>query len=431
MASSSGTVDLAALDAMENVQITLALTQRQQNNDLQDQATLPSAKKRRMSKTHQQVAVKTEGNSHGEGGAVSELVRVKKEEEYGESVVADKICVGCQRYSTSTCWCDSTTAMLWALPNLRGAWCRECHNLWRLAFQDRSTLGMMSAHIQGGNQIAEEWSVSIIAWAMIRRNQYLNDRISKNILLERVDMVKWLISALGLPGGQSFSIRPLSTVDDLPSASTYISYMDNSGEVRVGVLAPALVGLPETTILRPADGTWFGTGRQTLICTNAEDKEWFEKMKGKDADSPSSQLLSEHIASVSTLALPPSPLRRMLSKEGKKLNTKLRGQVASALIVVQTFEGDDWKDLKETSFTQIVIKLVATQMEAADEQLEHLINEAESWCAGLGHCKMLTKRYRDCVRSARTTVRKFGHLDDALGKVLDFLKKHITVGHSF
>jgi hypothetical protein len=429
MASSVNDVDLYSLDAMDVDQKIIADTQSKRKIDPKYPATTHTAKKRRMShKTFEKEEVQSEGNSHGEGGTLSELaVAVKEEEDDGCSVADDKLCVGCQRSpKTSTCWCDSSQAMQWAIAAMRGAWCRECHCLWRLAFQDRSSLAMMSAHILSGSLLADEWSVSILAWATIRRSQLIGDRVTRAALTERVDIVRFLYSALGQPIGQSFCVRPLSSLDDLPSASTYINYVDTTGEFRVGVLAPcSMVGCTAPTTARPTDGTWFGTGRQTLICTNVEDKVWFENLQQTRAEMPTASCEQRGCKRE-----PNPPQQLCMSKEGKKCNAKLRGQVASALLVLQAFEGDEWQEFKETSFTHIMSKLQATKLEAADEQLETLINEAESWCAGLGHCILFAKRYRECLRS-KTTVRKWGPLDDATDKVYKFIRMHVKVGHSF
>ena len=81
---------------------------------------------------------------------------------------------------------------------------------------------------------------------------------------------------------------------------------------------------------------------------------------------------------------------------------------------------------------QILAKLGASHLEAAEQQVEWMIEEASSWYHGVKDTKLFVRLYREVVRNTKGSGwDRFAELDAMIGKVYEFLQKHIDVSLSF
>ena len=124
-----------------------------------------------------------------------------------EEEVGEKDCSGCGRSTLSFCWARPCERLTWGLPNFRGAWRRDGFNLWRLWFQPQTTLVMLAVHIgDGTTDFAEVWYIALLSWVSLRRQGV--DRITSSMLSERIELVKFILKALGFPM-RNFLVVPL------------------------------------------------------------------------------------------------------------------------------------------------------------------------------------------------------------------------------
>ena len=120
-----------------------------------------------------------------------------------------------------------------------------------------------------------------------------------------------------------------------------------------------------------------------------------------------------------------------LSKDAKKVYGKLRSHIANAKLLLSGFESDEWEDIRETSMRQVLAKLGASHLEAAEQQVEWMIEEASSWYHGVKDTKLFVRLYREVRNTKGSGWDRFAELDAVSAKVYEFLQKHIDVSLSF
>ena len=338
-----------------------------------------------------------------------------------------KDCNGCNRNSvTGRCWTNPSEGVIWAMSNMRGCWCRDCFNLWRLHFQDKVTLVMLTCHLKSSPQTLEEWCLGLLAYFSLRREGV--DRVSREGLLGRIETFRWLLKALGLPL-HDVVVKPLSewASEGPPSASHLVTIISEKLP-QLGVIVPldqAMRG-DAKTFSRPLDGTWLGLPwRQTLVSARQSDAEAFAKFYSQAE-------VAEGAASASVQVKRESPETERvqnLSREAKKIFAVVRAQTANAKVVLQAFEGEDWQELREAAFTTIATKMHTAKLEAAEEQVVWLIEKASAWCSGLAVAKNFCRKYKAVTRAKG--LRKMSALSSTVSKLIQFLQLHVKVGTSF
>ena len=75
-----------------------------------------------------------------------------------------KSCPGCRRVlGESPDYVALGEVVVWALPNGRGAWCQNCHTLWRTCFRDRQALTWFAGWLTDDPAHREEWDWHLLA----------------------------------------------------------------------------------------------------------------------------------------------------------------------------------------------------------------------------------------------------------------------------
>ena len=76
----------------------------------------------------------------------------------------DKYCPGCARHCTlGMCFIMLGAFIQWALPELRGLWCKDCFNLWRLVFKSTMKLTDLAAWFRDPAH-RTEWNLALGAY---------------------------------------------------------------------------------------------------------------------------------------------------------------------------------------------------------------------------------------------------------------------------
>ena len=120
-----------------------------------------------------------------------------------------------------------------------------------------------------------------------------------------------------------------------------------------------------------------------------------------------------------------------LSKSAKKVWAKVRSATSGAGLLLHNFAGCEWEEMKESSFTTALTKLFEAKLEAAHEQVEPLIKDADKWHAGISCLKIFTKKHREAVRSRAGQSEKLGKMGELADTAYDFLKESILPGVTF
>lgn len=164
----------------------------------------------------------------------------------------EKVCIGCARSNIrGRDFLNPEALVPWALRDARGSFCRDCFNLWRLRFQDRS-VALMQVHLASSPELFADWQLCLFAYLSVRRTGV--ERVSAAALSERIDLFQWLVKSVGMPIGR-FHVEPLAMVDTPPRAADLVTLMDSDGRARLGVVSTR--PLPKVadmlTVPRPQD----------------------------------------------------------------------------------------------------------------------------------------------------------------------------------
>lgn len=170
----------------------------------------------------------------------------------GETEV-EKECFGCARNNIrGRDFLDPEAPVPWALRDSRGSLCRDCFNLWRLRFQDRS-VAMMQVHLASTPELCADWQLSLFAYLSLRRQGL--ERVSAAALSERIDLFQWFVKSVGMPIGR-FHVEPLANLKTAPPrAADLVTLLGSDGRFRLGVIS--ISPLPKVadmlSVQRPQD----------------------------------------------------------------------------------------------------------------------------------------------------------------------------------
>jgi len=351
------------------------------------------------------------------------------DEEAGTDADAEKHCSGCQRSSTSgKCWIRPEDPVAWHLPELRGLWCRDCHSVWRLRFQNRMPLVTLPAHFRSKEAIQCEFDLGLVAFISLRRQGL--DRVSGPALAERMEMVEWLLAAFGVPL-RSFVVMPLAEVPSTTTASQLVTLKISSG-FQLGALVCGSQRPGDGRVQRPLDSTGMNLLSKRFLFTNSPgDLPKLAEMFG-DAPSGSSTSTPASSEPLAVKVEPDCPTVQ-LTKSGKKVSQKVKTAISGANLLLHNFEGTEWEDMRERNFSSPLARLMEAKLEAAHEQVESLIVEAEKWHDALCDAKLFAKKYREAMRSksGQTQDEKLGQMSEKITKLWGFLKEHFKPHVSF
>jgi hypothetical protein len=136
----------------------------------------------------------TPKKAKGESGDASSpgLLAVKQQGD-----CEDKACSGCYRSQiTGLDWWDTSAKVKWANPNDRGYWCADCHMRWRTQYSLTHMLSLFGQWLKvEANR--SEWDLVLLAFLILWQEQ--NSRITSGMIVDRLRLLTWMFSFLGLP----------------------------------------------------------------------------------------------------------------------------------------------------------------------------------------------------------------------------------------
>ena len=124
-----------------------------------------------------------------------------------EEGAVDKACGGCSRsQATGRCWFRPDEITPWALPHRRGAWCRDCHTVWRTCFSHEHTLNFFSGWLRTSAN-RENFELHMIGFLTLVFEE--ESRITFQMVVDRIKV------------HMSSQIMQVVGVDSIPSHSVF------------------------------------------------------------------------------------------------------------------------------------------------------------------------------------------------------------------
>jgi hypothetical protein len=298
-----------------------------------------------------------------EGGTVKDAVPACGDEEDDDK---RKCCIGCHRNArTGRCFVrPDEEAVAWAFPSGRGCWCRDCYNVWRLRFSQKMPLATMSYHLKQNTTVITEFEVALVSYISLRRNG--SDRVNGPALAERMELVEWIAGAFGMPLGR-FLVVPISDVVCLASPGFLVTIKNKFGfELGAMVVDENVAAHGGVEVARPGDPSGMQlVSRRVLNTNNITDTAKMGELFGVASVEPQATIVKTETDSSC----------KDMTKSGKKTHKRVMAAVSAAAILLHSFQGDEWEDMKERSFTKPMEKLMEAQLEAAHEQVDELIQD--------------------------------------------------------
>ena len=380
-------------------------------------ATPPSAKcARKMSRKSDKddVKLETDGFAHD----LLDCGDVCSDPE-GERDVEDKPCPGCQRSKfTGVCWLTGDR-ILWSLPALRGSWCKDCFNLWRLVWGSKTNLIMFALWLEDSDNLLT-WELHMLAALTIRKEGA--ERLTAEKVGARVASLQFVFQLSGVPLGpmQLMRFRDLTTFAEL-EPERLVQMLEKDGpdfSPCLGYFArPSKSIVGRQIIERPImAGRAFLASRSAIATSSAEDVHLFAAAFPASAsvseERPDGE--SQHIVPVATAG-------------DSRINLRVATTVSWAISQLHPYKTKDWTTIKESYFTITTSKFLDLKTALAHEGDEQNVSVVEEWLDKLVFGKLVTKKIRAYLKGMKSC--KLELLSPSLGEWVGFLRSKKLVLH--
>lgn len=331
---------------------------------------------------------------------------------------AGKFCAGCKRSPSSPCFLGPGT-VTWALPNNRGAWCKDCFGCWRLLYAGKATLVMFGLYSDRPENIGE-WEVSWVSYMSLRKEGF--DRLSEQQVVARREALGFA-AKMCIPMGafEIVRVKELSAVKPcgfLEGISlTTLATVEDDGRVQreLACMVPAPVGSGASSIERPRDLSWLGYwSRAHISCT--KPAEAAELLKDSFGDSEFD--LAPGVSS----AVSSDP-----GAGGCKIHQKMKMVLTFARSQAHALSVATWIDLRESFFTSPIMTLTALKAEASAVDVLPVVREVDEWTCGMSQAKLFLKKYRECTKQQK--VDRISMLSPALDNLCEFMSDKSLPGY--
>ena len=267
-------------------------------------------------------------------------------------------CSGCNR-NKETGLCFLTGLLLeWGLPGQRGAWCRDCHNVWRLNYSSVCTLVCFAVWLKVPVNY-HKFEKSFICYLSLKLEGCI--RVNEAMVTQRQKSLDFMLAMLSLPF-EPCDIVPLGIARvNCPKleARRLIPMLIASGtdEVKrqIGyMMASSSLGSNDTPLNRPFDSSW--QGLRSVLVVGENDASELGAAFGGDVT----------LASEGSVGPPSKGSENQLAVSSRKQSgpeKKAHGIIGWALSRMQAYTLEDWTKVKEGMFTATVAKIMSAKAE--------------------------------------------------------------------
>ena len=343
-----------------------------------------------------------------------ECAGLVKVEETGEDPDEDKHCIGCGRSRLNGKCFIKNTPLVWALPDGRGAWCRDCFSTWRTLYSPVVTLVLFAVWLQKPEN-ARQFEFNFVALLSLKYEGI--ERITEPALLARKAMLEWVFKMLAIPLGpfQIMRLRDVPSGQNMESArlvNLVLGAVDSPVR-ELGYMVSSTEKATEPQVVesffnlrRPPDTSFLGLeSRRKLATSNQEDiHAWRRCFPDEPVPGTSDQVVASNQPSGG------------MSQQQKRILS----QIAHARGILEGFGVTGWQSLKESSFTATCNKLVSLKVDMASLVSDAVLKDLEKWVVAMSGAKFFIKKYKEHVKSP-TKEAKLKALHPSISNLVDFL----------
>ena len=336
-----------------------------------------------------------------------------------EESKAKKGCTGCGRLRGGSCFRTAGQKVVWLYPDERGAFCIDCHTVWRLAFEKTHTLSLFAAWLTAD-------PVNLVTF-----QNYLLAKLSfgdvpsigREALEARVEMLQWFASMMGIPL-QAFRVEMLAAdglPEDLDCDSRRLVPVETADGLRWGVLQPQppdFAAFRDWALRRPFFSQW-----TSLPTTIPEEDDLVAERFGISLDSGNAAGSNEAaglcvalVAVDSASTVPALPV--------SKNHVKFELWAASTKKLLSFFENDGWQSVSEKTVKAPLAAVAFFHIVSGTDGHIDIHEECGTWLAGLGWIRKLLslRRYGKNAKKKAIITAQDKQLEEPLVATAAFLK---------
>ena len=389
----------------------------------QESTTRASAKRRRLSAKCSDESVGTVVKKSDAGSSKGETPEFTSPGGRGKGGRREKQpCPGCQRsQGVSLDFLLAGETVTW-LGNGKGAWCKDCHTLWRTVYEKHHALSYFAAHLGDNAQTQKEFTENLTAYVSLKHEGV--ERIAESHINARVKMLRWLFQAV-CSNPVNNAVVPLAEAVNGPhrehamqpaNLCTLITGGIKSLGVRVPLdLQPGVQGVIARTW--PDDAVVPFQAHALVASDLPEDASALASLLGVSPD-----VLAIAAKQVKDEEVEPSPRAAR-----SRIEKRLFALSTSSNQVVDKLCGPEWDKVTEAMFTKPAQAAATLQVECGqvgEEQRVH--DKACELASGLTAAKTFLKAHRDYVKSNH----KVNRLKDMGASLKEFIRFAISTGRS-
>lgn len=119
-------------------------------------------------------------------------------------------CPGCDRDPDGGAFGVKGEVVMWALPEARGLWCKDCFTVWRTVYGCSHSLTVFTMWLKHDSNLTE-FQLNLLAYLSLKREGC--DKIARETILMRAESLRFCLRLLCLPCGPSIVVplRDLAT----------------------------------------------------------------------------------------------------------------------------------------------------------------------------------------------------------------------------
>jgi hypothetical protein len=322
-------------------------------------------------------------------------------------------CRGCLRTRLSRCYREPQNLVTWRYADKKGAWCHDCHCLWRSVHSGNYSLAVYGGKMENDVD-RQQHSLELLALNSLRREAG-TAHISAGLVFGRVDVIKFVCGLLGVNAG----CQRVVLLED---------FISSGGAVDLGVLSRTLTTVTINAVDRLGIMVPMPTIGSASLFTRPESHDFVSFVPHIACNSVSDRALArQHLggpeppASCDVLALC-KPAAAPLSKA----MARVKVQQNQAIVVLNSFCCGDWDaKAKESMFTPLVTSFAKIYADSSSEGDGDGADASHLWLEEMTTGKKVMKLYREYVRSHYKHTKLLAMTADLL-KFCTFMKKHVT-----
>ena len=323
-------------------------------------------------------------------------------------------CPGCGRvYGVSKDFVDLAKPVRWHHSDGAGKWCLDCTSTWRVAHAGTYSSLVIFEKVYLADEINKAaWTYELVAYISLAKEGVV--KIRPGDLVNRVELLKWVLQMLSLPT-RGFAVQRL---EDAVRSEGGVKAIDPSRLVTLlGPLGSEIAVLVEND---PDDSMRANLLTRPVVRNLVERLPALSVLSSERAEDAAflSQIAGGgNVESICTELVP----YELPGKAKTPLDVKTDGVLKMAAAALQPFSKPTWVYILESELKKPKANILSHLADVQAYGNAELTQRVESWAYGVTNAKLFLKHHRDYVKGKRSNdkLMTFSEVTKALVSFVD------------